>query len=130
MRPRALIVDDEKAFADILAELLEDEGYVVLRARDGVSAIQLLAASGSSIDLMLCDVMLPGMRGDQVAAEVRRLFPGRRLPIILLSASADPRITLRDVWFLCKPLEISQLMSLLEDLVPRGQSAARTLQER
>ncbi|GAC1325853.1 MAG: hypothetical protein NVSMB2_24630 [Chloroflexota bacterium] len=114
MRPRILIVDDEKAFADVVSELLTDEGFSVLHASDGMSAVQMLSSDRFQPDLVVCDVMLPGLRGDRIASEVRRLYPQKRLPIVLLSASADPRVTLRDVWFLSKPVDCDELLALLD----------------
>jgi CheY-like chemotaxis protein len=117
MAPRILLVDDERAFADVVAELLMDEGYSVVRAHDGLSAINMLASRRLSLDLILCDVMLPGIKGDRVASEVRRRFPRRRLPILLMSASADPQVRLRDVWFLGKPVELRDLLITVDRLV-------------
>src|SRR5215475_1973252 len=102
---RILIVEDEPAFADVLVELLIDEGYSVRLVRDGVTALNVLAFQTRLPDLIMCDVMLPMLRGDRVAAEVRRRFPRQRLPIVLMSASADPRVELRDVEFMGKPFE-------------------------
>jgi CheY-like chemotaxis protein len=116
-RPRVLIVDDERAFADVVAELLEEEGYHVIRAYDGITAIQMLSPVRIAPDVILCDVMLPGLSGDRLAAEVRRLFPKRRLPVVLLSASADPHVHLRDVWFLAKPFDLPDLLQLLDGVV-------------
>jgi CheY-like chemotaxis protein len=109
-----LIVDDEKAFADVLEALFEGEGYEVARAGDGLSAVRL--ADPETLDVMLCDVMLPGMNGDRVAAEIRRRYPSRRLPIVLLSASADPKVRLRDVWFVSKPIDFDEVLALLESI--------------
>jgi CheY-like chemotaxis protein len=114
---RILIVEDEPAFADVLVELLIDEGYSVRHVRDGVTALNVLACQTRLPDLIMCDVMLPMLRGDRVAAEVRRRFPRRRLPIVLMSASADPRIELRDVEFMAKPFETADLLRRLASLV-------------
>jgi CheY-like chemotaxis protein len=128
MRPRVLIVDDERTFADVVAELLVDEGYTVLRAYDGLSALRMLSSEESQPDVVLCDVMLPALSGDRLAAEVRRLFPDRRLPIVLVSASADPRVDLPDVRFLPKPLDFGELLPLLHELInPRPHVAMATL---
>jgi CheY-like chemotaxis protein len=108
-----LIVEDEPAFAEVLAELLIDEGYSVRHVRDGVTALNLLASLKRSPDLIMCDVMLPLLRGDRVAAEVRRRYPRLRLPIVLMSASADPRVDLRDTCFVAKPFETAELLSRL-----------------
>jgi CheY-like chemotaxis protein len=126
MAPRVLIVDDERTFSEIIGELLVDEGYSVVRAHDGVTALNMLASERLSLDLVLCDVMLPGLRGDRLAAEVRRRFPKRRLPIVLVSASPSPKVTVPDVWFLPKPIDFKELLETIERLVQprRGARAA------
>jgi CheY-like chemotaxis protein len=110
MKMRILVVEDEPAFAEVLTELLVDEGYSVLHVRDGITAINTLVASRRRPDLILCDVMLPGIRGDRLAAEVRERFPTQRLPILLMSASADPRVALTDVSFMPKPFDSADLL--------------------
>jgi CheY-like chemotaxis protein len=121
MGRRILIVEDERAFAEVLTELLLDEGYSVAHACEGITALNMLGASKARRpDLIVCDIMLPGLRGDRFAAEVRRRFPRQRLPILLMSASADPRIELRDVSFLSKPFDSSDLLARIASmLAPR-----------
>jgi len=121
---RVLIIEDERAFADVVGELLIEEGYAVVRTRDALSAVSMLASERLSPDLIVCDVMLPGLRGDRLAAEVRRRFPSRRLPILLLSASADPRVSLRDVLFMSKPLDIKSFLKTVKRLVEPRKSGA------
>src|SRR5262249_52456035 len=98
-----------------------EEGYTVLRAADGISAVSMLTPEPLAPDVIMCDVMLPRMSGDRVAREIRRLFPARRLPIILMSASDDPRVGLRDGRFVSKPIEFADLLALVE-LVTRPSS--------
>jgi CheY-like chemotaxis protein len=117
MSPRILIVDDEPAFAEVLAELLVDEGYSVIRAQDGITALSMLSTQRLSPHLIVCDVMLPGLKGDRLAHEIRRRFPRRRLPILLMSASRDPQVSLRDVCFLPKPVDLRELLGTVEHMV-------------
>jgi CheY-like chemotaxis protein len=125
MARRILIVEDERAFADVISELLSEEGYTVVRARETATALNMLASRQVAPEAIICDVMLPGMRGDHFAAEVRRRYPGRRLPIVLLSASTKPRVHLRDVWFMSKPIEIRELLALVGRVIePAGRGAA------
>ena len=126
MSRRILIVEDDKAFADVISELLVGEGYSVLCITDGISAINMLSANHRHLDLVICDVRLPGLRGDRLADEVRRRFPTRRLPILLLSASPDPRVRLRDVHFMSKPFETRELLNTIARLAapPRGGKVA------
>jgi CheY-like chemotaxis protein len=128
MGRRILVVEDERAFAEVLTELLLEEGYSVVHVRDGITALNLLAGPRSRaqrFDLILCDVMLPGLRGERLAAEVRRRFPRQRLPILLMSASADPHVNLPDVSFVSKPFDSSDLLSRIASMLasPLGSDA-------
>ncbi len=79
---KILVVEDEKNIAQILRRGLEEEGHAVSLAADGRSALEL--AESSAFDLLLLDVMLPGMDGLEVA---RRLRGNRQdTPILMLTA--------------------------------------------
>jgi CheY-like chemotaxis protein len=114
-----LIVEDEPAFAEVLSELLREEGYSVVRVPEAFSALNMLNGSRHSKtpDLIVCDVMLPGLRGDGLAAEIRSRFPNRRLPILLLSASRDPHVQLPDVAFMGKPFETGELLEQIDSML-------------
>ena len=82
MQGTILVVDDEQPIADILKFNLEKEGYEVICAFDGVSAVEL--ALTERPDLMLLDLMLPGKDGMDVCREVRAA--NLHIPIIMLTA--------------------------------------------
>ncbi len=118
MARRILIIEDEHAFAEVLVELLLDEGYSVVHVRDAITALNMLESRRAPRpDLIMCDVMLPLMRGDRLAREVRQRFPRWRLPILLMSASADPRVGLPRVEFMAKPFETSELLRCISDML-------------
>lgn len=75
------IIDDDVAIGDMLQEVLQAEGYCVLRAYSGTEALYLL--SGTQPDLLLLDLMLPGLSGEEVLAQLEGI------PVIVLSARAD-----------------------------------------
>jgi DNA-binding response OmpR family regulator len=79
---KILVVEDEKGMAQVLRRGLEEEGHAVSLAADGRSALEL--AESNAFDLLLLDVMLPGMNGLEVA---RRLRENRQdTPILMLTA--------------------------------------------
>ncbi|NMO94218.1 response regulator YycF [Paenibacillus lemnae] len=82
MQGNILVVDDEQPIADILKFNLEKEGYEVICAFDGISAVEL--ALSRRPDLMLLDLMLPGKDGMDVCREIRAA--GLQTPIIMLTA--------------------------------------------
>ena len=77
-----LVVDDDIYIGDMLEELLIREGYRVSRAYSGTEA--LLVLSSCSPDLILLDLMLPGLSGEDLLPKIRDF------PVIVLSAKADP----------------------------------------
>ena len=81
MSNKILVVDDEQPIADILKFNLEKEGYEVLIANDGETAIEL--AEESRPNLVLLDLMLPGKDGNEVCREIRKT---QTMPIIMLTA--------------------------------------------
>lgn len=72
-RPRVLVVDDESAIADTLTEILSRSGYAATAAYDGAGALE--AALLSPPELLITDVVLPGMSGIELAIQMRRIFP-------------------------------------------------------
>ena len=81
---RILIVDDDEELAGLLSELLTREGFRVDMQHDGVKG--LATALGGGYDLMVLDVMLPGMDGFEILRRVRR---ESRLPILMLTARGE-----------------------------------------
>lgn len=82
-----LIVDDDLALAELLADYLRHESYTVETVHDGAAALARLAAAGPRPDLLILDVMMPGLDGLETLRELRRKHP---LPVIMLSARGEP----------------------------------------
>lgn len=78
---KILIIDDDVYIGDMLEEILTKEGYVVARAYSGTEA--LLCISGEKPDLVLLDLMLPGLKGEEVLPRMKGI------PVIVVSARAD-----------------------------------------
>ncbi len=82
-----LVVDDERDNRDLVAIILNHAGFLVLTAASGEEALALLAERRP--DLILLDVMMPGMDGHQVAARIRGDASTRGIPIIMVTALED-----------------------------------------
>ena len=78
---RVLVVEDEESFSDALAFMLEREGYEVAVAADGNVALEVFEKSGA--DILLLDLMLPGLPGTEVCRQIRTRS---QVPIIMLTA--------------------------------------------
>ena len=80
--PTLLVVDDEPQILQMIAGILEDEGFSVITAPDGETALKLVGEEAP--DLVLLDINLPGMDGLEVLQELKRLYPF--LPVVMISA--------------------------------------------
>lgn len=82
---KILLVDDEPAFCEVLRAVLEVEGHEVEVAHDGSEALSRLEID--RFDLVITDFEMPFMKGDELAAEIRRREPD--LPIVLMTGHAE-----------------------------------------
>ena len=103
-----LVAEDEPAVRAILARTLREYGYTVLEARDGAQALEVAEQAPGPPDMVIADVVMPGMAGKPLADEVERRWPGT--PVLFTSgytgADAVSRGILReDREFLQKPIE-------------------------
>lgn len=125
---RLLIVEDEKRLADTLRQLLHRQGYTADVSYDGVSGLD--NAMSGIYDLVILDVMLPGMNGFQVAQKLRQ--GGIAVPVLMLTAKSGltDRIHGLDCgadYYLTKPFEAEELLACIRTLLRRAGGA---LQER
>jgi len=88
MKPSVLVVDDEPFNRDLLRRVLFRE-YEVLEAYDADSAMTVLL--GQTVDVIVCDHVMPGRSGAQLAREVRRMFP-RTVALLLTGYEDAPEI--------------------------------------
>ena len=87
MSSKILVVDDEKDIVDLISYNLEKEGFTVFKAYDGEEALKTVRER--SIDLMILDLMLPGIQGMEVCKFIRKDPSNANLPIIMLTAKGD-----------------------------------------
>ncbi len=86
-RPRLLVVDDEPANRTSLARLLSMRGYEVLLAEDGPCAVRLCESQSAPFDLVLLDLLMPGMNGKDVLVALRQRFP--KIKVLMVTGYAD-----------------------------------------
>ena len=118
---RLLIVEDETRLADTLRQLLHRQGYTADVCYDGVSGLD--NAMTGIYDLMVLDVILPGLNGFQVAQKLRAA--GVTTPILMLTAKSDlsDRVHGLDCgadYYLTKPFEPEELLACVRTLLRRG----------
>ena len=110
-----LIADDEEFIVDLIATLFDDEGYRVLRAADGLAALAL--AEREQPDLVLTDVMMPGLSGIELAQRLRGDEDGTGPPVVLLSAVPPTRDLPARTTFVAKPFDIVNLLGVVAALL-------------
>jgi DNA-binding response OmpR family regulator len=118
--PRVLIVEDEPSLQETLAYSLERDGYEVLTAGDGLDALKV--ARSQRPDLILLDVMLPGMDGIELCRILRREMD---VPILMLTARAEEidRVVGLEVGaddYLTKPFGMRELLARVRALLRRA----------
>ncbi|NDC54426.1 MAG: DNA-binding response regulator [Planctomycetia bacterium] len=126
--PRILVVEDEEHLAIGIKFNLEAEGFAVVTAGDGQTALELLASADPPIDLVVLDLMLPGMSGYAVCEAIRSR--GSDVPIVMLTARTlvEDRIRGFDAGtdvYLQKPFDLEELISIVRNLLARRGRAAR-----
>jgi two-component system, OmpR family, response regulator MprA len=116
-----LIVDDEPSVQQAINRALTLEGYAVRMAADGTEALTAIAAAQP--DLVILDVLMPGIDGLEVARRLRRA--GNRVPILMLTAreAVDDRVAGLDAGaddYLAKPFALAELLARVRALLRRN----------
>jgi putative two-component system response regulator len=125
---RILVVDDEVTVRLLLRDVLEIEGYDVAEAEDGPTALAMIAVERP--DLVLLDIMMPGMSGIDVLSLLRGEAATRDMPVVLLTAAGDDETTWAG-WttgaslYLNKPFDHVNLLEWVERLIAEAPAALR-----
>lgn len=122
---RILIIEDEIGLADALRRALEEEGYAVDSALDGVTG--LYKAQTWDYDATVLDLMLPGLPGRELLKKLRET---KTTPVLVLTArgSISDKVELLDLGaddYLTKPFALDELLARIRSLIRRGVSAPR-----
>jgi two-component system nitrogen regulation response regulator GlnG len=115
-----LLVDDDKQLASALQWILADENFLVDVAHDGEEAV--LKVRVNDYDAIVCDVMMPRLRGDEFLMKARQIRPDIADRFIFITGfAADPEInrflTRGDVKYLVKPFPVEGLIGCVKELL-------------
>jgi signal transduction histidine kinase len=118
-----LLVEDEEIVRKLTGEILKATGYKVLLAKNGQEAIEICQAYGGTIDLMLTDVVMPGMNGKMVADNLKPFRP--EMQVLFMSGYTDDSIIHHGVLdpgtnFLDKPFTVDALTSKVRETLNRA----------
>ena len=121
--PRILVIDDSPTETYRFKEVLSRHGYEVIEASNGADGISL--ARAQMPDLILMDVVMPGMNGFQATRQLSRAPETSQIPIVIVSTKDQEtdrvwgkRQGARD--YLTKPVEENELLSVIEQLLTAG----------
>ena len=117
---KVLIVEDDPSFLRAISHIVTREGYDVITASDGMTGVRM--AKVDKPDLLICDVMLPGLDGFEICQQLRNETETAQLPIIILSAKgqeADKTTGLRvgANEYLAKPIDRELLLEKITSLL-------------
>jgi len=124
MPKRILIIDDEKDIVDLISYNLEKEGFATIKAYDGEDALKLIKAQRP--DLIILDLMLPGMRGLDVCKFVRKNPETETLPIIMLTAKGEQVDKILGLEmgaddYITKPFNVRELIARIHAVMRRAE---------
>jgi CheY-like chemotaxis protein len=111
-----LVVDDEPVLRTIVREILHEEGYAVIEAADGRVMLEMMAKERP--DLVLMDVMMPGIDGREAYRQLRLHPEHRDVPVVMMSAGVRPiKLDPSIAGFMAKPFDVTQLVELVARLI-------------
>ena len=120
-----LVVEDDENVRELACSFLTSLGYDILEAEDGLKAMEIINADNtlSKIDLLLTDIVMPGMRGDELADRIKKMRP--EIEIILTSGYTDSDIIQSGIMnehynFLPKPYTIKQMAKKVEKALEKS----------
>ena len=113
-----IVAEDVDEIRDLVCLFLETPGYLVLPAANGQAALQVAAAFGGPINLLLTDVDMPGCGGLELAKALLKVYP--RIRVLLMSAAHEPSTAQilgesANRLFLPKPFSRQELLQTVED---------------
>jgi CheY-like chemotaxis protein len=110
-RASVLVVDDDEAIRDVIAEVLRDEGYSVVCAENGAEALREIGRQKRP-DLVLLDLMMPVMSGWEVLEHLQESEELKRIPVVIVSAMTAPGASEH----LAKPIDLDRLLDTVSRL--------------
>ena len=121
-RLTVMVVEDEAALRAGIRRMLQEDGYNVVEAENGATALQLLERPASgTIDLVLTDLRMPVMDGRQLASALARRRPS--LPVVFMSGFTaqlmDLRLVSPNLAFLAKPIRNADLLAAVKNQLAR-----------
>lgn len=118
-----LLVDDDRELVQTMQWIFADENFLVDRAHDGVEA--MLKAKANEYDAIICDLVMPRLRGDEFFREATRLRPSLARRFVFVTGHAkdptiQPFLAQHQVRYFVKPVRLSALVECVKEIVGHG----------
>lgn len=115
-----LVIEDERIIREELVDILTFEGYMASGAGDGETGLEL--AQQQLPDLVICDILLPGINGYEVLQQLKAIPETAHIPLMFLTALNNPQDTemgyaLGAKAYLTKPFRLQELIALIAELL-------------
>ena len=121
-KPTTLVVDDNNSILEIVKLILTGQGYTTLIASNAQTALTIAETYEGKIDMLLTDIMMPGMNGPELAFTFKNRFPAAQ--IVFMSGSVDIKEAIKEyeerygeTEYLLKPFSSNELTGKLNDLL-------------
>ena len=126
-KKKILVVEDEEKILEVVASLMEKQGYEVYQAEDGMKALEIF--NNNEISLIILDLMLPDISGEEICMKIREKS---RVPIIMLTAKIDEVNLLRglDIGaddYITKPFSLMELVARVKVILRRSSEELKPL---
>ena len=126
-KKKILVVEDEEKILEVVASLMEKQGYEVYQAEDGMKALEIF--NNNEISLIILDLMLPDISGEEICMKIREKS---RVPIIMLTAKIDEANLLRglDIGaddYITKPFSLMELVARVKVILRRSSEELKPL---
>jgi len=119
---KILLVEDEAPVRMFGAHALSNKGYKIVEASNAEEALEVMQTHGAEIDIIITDVIMPGMNGPSLIAEIQKKHP--RVKVIFMSGYAEEAFSDaygvesdNDFHFLSKPFTLQQLVSKVKEVL-------------
>jgi len=121
--PKILIIEDERSIRNVLQNILsdEDKSYNVLTAENGIKGLEIV--NNTTLDLVLCDIKMPGIDGVEVLEEIVKTHPG--LPVLMISGHGDIDTAVETIKkgaydYISKPPDLNRLLNSVRNALDKG----------
>ncbi|QCI12096.1 response regulator [Pseudomonas putida] len=115
-----LVVEDDDIVRMLMVEVLDELGYQTIEAENAAVALEVLQDPSQKLALLMTDVGLPDMRGEELAGRAREIRP--QLPILFASGYAESVKVPEGMYLIGKPFSIDQLRDKVKEILPPPES--------